>query len=140
MHALNPRRAPLRSSLTLALLAVIHAAAAQDTTPPAAPAPQSAPAEEPATTLDKVKIDLLANIEGPDDVDAVIESGADGVGLFRTEFIFLGSGDMPSEDEQFEAYRKAVKRRRQVGKTKFYPPHLHRLFGGIDPGPAKTET
>ena len=63
-----------------------------------------------ATTLDKVKIDLLANIEGPDDVDAVIESGADGVGLFRTEFIFLGSGDMPSEDEQFEAYRKAVKR------------------------------
>jgi hypothetical protein len=39
----------------------------------------------------------------------VIESGADGVGLFRTEFIFLGSGDMPSEDEQFEAYRKAVK-------------------------------
>ena len=62
-----------------------------------------------ATTLDRVKIDLLANIEEPSDVAAMIESGADGVGLFRTEFIFLGRGDMPSEDEQFEAYRKAVK-------------------------------
>jgi len=62
-----------------------------------------------ATTLDRVKIDLLANIEEPSDVAAMLESGADGVGLFRTEFIFLGRGDMPSEDEQFEAYRKAVK-------------------------------
>ena len=62
-----------------------------------------------ATTLDRVKIDMLANIEEPDDVAAVLESGADGVGLFRTEFIFLGRGDMPSEEEQFEAYRKAVK-------------------------------
>ena len=62
-----------------------------------------------ATTLDKIKIDLLANIEGPDDVGEVLESGAEGVGLFRTEFIFLGRGDMPGEDEQFEAYRKTVK-------------------------------
>ena len=62
-----------------------------------------------ATTLDRVKIDMLANIEEPSDVAAMLESGADGVGLFRTEFIFLGRGDMPSEDEQFEAYRKAVK-------------------------------
>jgi phosphotransferase system enzyme I (PtsI) len=62
-----------------------------------------------ATTLDRIKIDLLANIEEPTDVAAMIESGADGVGLFRTEFIFLGRGDMPSEDEQFEAYRKTVK-------------------------------
>lgn len=62
-----------------------------------------------STTLDRVKIDLLANIEEPSDVTAALESGAEGVGLFRTEFIFLGRGDMPSEDEQFEAYRKAVK-------------------------------
>ena len=62
-----------------------------------------------ATTLDKVKIDLLANIEEPSDVAAALDSGAEGVGLFRTEFIFLGRGDMPSEDEQFEAYRKVVK-------------------------------
>ncbi|GHU30546.1 phosphoenolpyruvate-protein phosphotransferase [Betaproteobacteria bacterium] len=62
-----------------------------------------------ATTLDKIKIDLLANIEVPEDVTTVLESGAEGVGLFRTEFIFLGRGDMPSEDEQFEAYRKTAK-------------------------------
>lgn len=62
-----------------------------------------------STTLDRVKIDLLANIEEPSDVVAALEGGAEGVGLFRTEFIFLGRGDMPSEDEQFEAYRKVVK-------------------------------
>ena len=62
-----------------------------------------------ATTLDRVKIEPLANIEGPSDVAEALESGAEGVGLFRTEFIFLGRGDMPSEEEQFEAYRKAVK-------------------------------
>lgn len=62
-----------------------------------------------ATTLDCVKMELLANIEEPEDVAAALESGAEGVGLFRTEFIFLGRGDMPDEDEQFEAYRKAVK-------------------------------
>ncbi len=62
-----------------------------------------------ATTLDKVKIELLANIEEPSDIAAAMESGAEGIGLFRTEFIFLGRGDMPSEDEQFEAYRKVIK-------------------------------
>ena len=62
-----------------------------------------------ATTLDKVKIDLLANIEDLSDVPVALENGAEGVGLLRTEFIFLGRGDMPSEDEQFEAYRKIVK-------------------------------
>jgi phosphotransferase system enzyme I (PtsI) len=62
-----------------------------------------------ATTLDKIKIELLANIKEPEDVEAALEYGAEGVGLFRTEFIFLGRGDMPCEDEQFEAYRKTVK-------------------------------
>jgi len=62
-----------------------------------------------ATTLDRVKIDLLANIEEPEDVAVALENGAEGVGLLRTEFIFLGRGDMPSEEEQFEAYRKVVK-------------------------------
>lgn len=62
-----------------------------------------------ATTLDKVKIDLLANIGDPGDIPAALESGAEGVGLFRTEFMFLGRGDMPSEDEQFESYRKVIK-------------------------------
>ena len=62
-----------------------------------------------ATTLDKVKIDLLANIEDLSDVPVALQNGAEGVGLLRTEFLFLGRGDMPSEDEQFEAYRKIVK-------------------------------
>lgn len=60
-------------------------------------------------TLDGVKIELLANIELPEDVDAAMEAGAQGVGLFRTEFLFLNRGDMPDEDEQFEAYRKVLK-------------------------------
>ena len=62
-----------------------------------------------ATTLDRVKVDLLANIEVPEDIPAALENGAEGIGLFRTEFIFLGRGDMPSEEEQYEAYRKVVK-------------------------------
>lgn len=60
-------------------------------------------------TLDDVRVDLMANIELPDDVQAVKENGADGVGLFRTEFLFLNRREIPSEDEQFEAYRKVVK-------------------------------
>ena len=63
----------------------------------------------PATTLDGVKVAMMANIGGPGDVATALDNGAEGVGLFRTEFIFLGRGDMPSEEEQFDAYRKAVK-------------------------------
>ena len=60
-------------------------------------------------TLDGIDVQLHANIELPSDVEAALEGGAEGVGLFRTEFLFLDRGDMPSEDEQFEAYRKVVK-------------------------------
>lgn len=60
-------------------------------------------------TLDDVRIDLLANIELPDDVQAAKDNGAEGIGLFRTEFLFLNRREVPSEDEQFEAYRKVVK-------------------------------
>ncbi|MES2771457.1 MAG: phosphoenolpyruvate--protein phosphotransferase, partial [Pseudomonadota bacterium] len=62
----------------------------------------------PSLTLDGVHIDLHANIELPKDIGTALEAGADGVGLFRTEFLFLNRGDMPSEDEQFEAYRSVV--------------------------------
>lgn len=61
-----------------------------------------------ADTLDEVNIQLLANIELPADAEEALKQGADGVGLFRTEFLFLGRGDMPSEDEQFESYRQVV--------------------------------
>jgi len=62
----------------------------------------------PAVTLDGIPIELQANIELPQDVYAAIESGATGVGLFRSEFLFLNRDDLPSEDEQFEAYRKVA--------------------------------
>ena len=62
-----------------------------------------------SATLDGIDIDLHANIELPGDVPAALDGGAEGVGLFRTEFLFLDRGDMPTEDEQFEAYRKVVK-------------------------------
>ncbi len=62
----------------------------------------------PAVTLDGTPVELHANIELPDDVKAATEAGATGVGLFRTEFLFMNRRDLPSEDEQFEAYRHVV--------------------------------
>ena len=63
----------------------------------------------PAVTLDGQKIELLANIEMPEDTQAAITAGAVGVGLFRSEFLFMGrQGNLPGEDEQYEAYRRAV--------------------------------
>lgn len=62
----------------------------------------------PARTLDDVPIELHANIELPQDIDQVLESGATGIGLFRSEFLFLNRDDLPSEDEQYEAYRSVV--------------------------------
>ena len=61
-----------------------------------------------ATTEDGTPIELYANIELPQDVGEVLEAGAEGVGLFRTEFMFLNRKDLPSEDEQFEAYRQVA--------------------------------
>ncbi|MFA9216683.1 MAG: phosphoenolpyruvate--protein phosphotransferase [Sphingomonadaceae bacterium] len=63
----------------------------------------------PAITKDGTEIMLLANIELPDDCAAAMEAGANGVGLFRSEFLFMGrNSKIPSEDEQFEQYKKAV--------------------------------
>jgi phosphotransferase system enzyme I (PtsI) len=62
-----------------------------------------------ASTLDNVDISLQANIELPQDVEQVKEAGADGVGLFRTEFLFMNRDSLPSEDEQYEAYRQVAK-------------------------------
>ena len=60
-------------------------------------------------TIDGIAVQLQANIELPNDVPDALKRGAEGVGLFRTEFLFLGRGDMPTEDEQFEAYKKVIK-------------------------------
>ncbi|GKS76901.1 phosphoenolpyruvate--protein phosphotransferase [Acidovorax sp. SUPP950] len=63
----------------------------------------------PAVTLDGQKIELLANIEQPADAAAALRGGAAGVGLFRSEFMFMGrNGNLPGEEEQYQAYREAV--------------------------------
>jgi phosphotransferase system enzyme I (PtsI) len=63
----------------------------------------------PAVTLDGQRIELIANIEMPDDTIAALKVGAVGVGLFRSEFLFMGrQGKLPDEEEQYQAYRKAV--------------------------------
>ncbi|TXI69855.1 MAG: phosphoenolpyruvate--protein phosphotransferase [Limnohabitans sp.] len=63
----------------------------------------------PAVTLDGEKIELLANIEMPEDAAAALATGVVGVGLFRSEFLFMGrQGNLPDEEEQYQAYRRAV--------------------------------
>jgi phosphotransferase system enzyme I (PtsI) len=62
----------------------------------------------PSATLDGVPIELLANIELPAEAAQAREAGASGIGLFRTEFLFMNRRELPGEDEQYEAYREAV--------------------------------
>jgi len=63
----------------------------------------------PAVTLDGQKVELLANIEMPEDAIGAVKAGAVGVGLFRSEFLFMGrQGELPDEEEQYQAYRRAV--------------------------------
>jgi phosphotransferase system enzyme I (PtsI) len=71
----------------------------------------------PATTRDGTPVDLHANIELPQDIEQVRESGATGVGLFRSEFLFLNRDDLPGEDEQFEAYRQVAQAMRGMPVT-----------------------
>ncbi len=62
----------------------------------------------PAQTQDGTRITLLANIEQADEIPAALEKGAEGVGLFRSEYLFLGNDHEPDEDEQYAAYLEAV--------------------------------
>ncbi len=61
-----------------------------------------------AITLDGVHITLRANVDLPDEAEAAARSGAEGVGLMRTEFLVVGRATMPDEDEQYDAYRKVI--------------------------------
>jgi len=63
-----------------------------------------------STTRDGRHIVLSANIEIPEDVEAVTANGAEGIGLYRTEFLYLNRNTLPTEDEQFETYRKVAER------------------------------
>jgi phosphoenolpyruvate-protein phosphotransferase (PTS system enzyme I) len=64
----------------------------------------------PSVTLDGHAVTISANVEEVEDAVEVIESGAEGVGLFRTEYLFLNRKTLPNEEEQFEAYREAARR------------------------------
>jgi len=63
----------------------------------------------PAMTQDGVSIKLEANIEMPEEAQLALDAGAEGIGLFRSEFLFMGRTDLPTEDEQYEAYAAVVK-------------------------------
>ncbi len=64
--------------------------------------------DQPAVTADGVHIDLLANINGLNDAKAAVAMGAAGVGLYRTEYLFLTHADVPNEQEQYKAYRDII--------------------------------
>lgn len=63
---------------------------------------------KPTVTRDGVHVELVANIGKPEDVDKVLQYDGEGVGLFRTEFLFMDRTSMPTEEEQFEAYKKVA--------------------------------
>ena len=64
--------------------------------------------EKKAETADGLRLEAAGNIGKPEDAAAVMQNGGDGVGLFRTEFLFMNREHAPTEDEQFEAYKKAA--------------------------------
>ncbi|MCL2190995.1 MAG: phosphoenolpyruvate--protein phosphotransferase [Treponema sp.] len=64
----------------------------------------------PSKTLDGLSIKLFANIGSPSDTDVVLENDAEGIGLFRSEFLFMGLKDFPSEEHQYVAYRKVAEK------------------------------
>ncbi|NYT57879.1 phosphoenolpyruvate--protein phosphotransferase [Alcaligenaceae bacterium] len=65
--------------------------------------------DTPAETLDGISIKLEANIELPEEAFEAMAAGADGIGLFRSEFLFMGRHDLPTEQEQYQAYSSVVK-------------------------------
>jgi phosphoenolpyruvate-protein phosphotransferase (PTS system enzyme I) len=95
-----------------------------------------------AVTLDGINISLNANIELPEEASLALAQGAEGVGLFRSEFLFLNRKELPDEDEQFESYRHAVRemagkpvtiRTLDVGSDKTMDTQIH---AAVAPNPA----
>lgn len=66
--------------------------------------------EEPTVTTDGVHVELAANIGTPNDVAGVLDNGGEGVGLYRTEFLYMGRDKLPSEDVQYNAYKTVLEK------------------------------
>ena len=64
--------------------------------------------DQPAQTLDGRQVKIMVNLELPEEIPLVISKGADGVGLYRTEYFYMNRSDLPTEEEQYEAYRQVV--------------------------------
>ncbi|EQB95972.1 phosphoenolpyruvate-protein phosphotransferase [Geobacillus sp. A8] len=64
--------------------------------------------DQPTVTADGVHVELAANIGTPDDVKGALANGAEGIGLYRTEFLYMGRSELPTEDEQFAAYKTVL--------------------------------
>lgn len=64
--------------------------------------------DEKSVTLDDYEVELVANIGSPKDIEAVLENGAEGVGLYRTEFLYMESAELPTEEQQFVAYKAVL--------------------------------
>ena len=77
------------------------------------PPPPAAARKQRARTVDGETVRLHANIEIPDEAPEALAAGSDGVGLFRTEFLFLNRDDLPGEEEQFQVYRAVLKKCRR---------------------------
>ncbi|MFB9861490.1 phosphoenolpyruvate--protein phosphotransferase [Salinicoccus siamensis] len=65
--------------------------------------------DEPSKTMDDVTVELAANIGTPDDLEGVKSNGAEAIGLYRTEFLYMGRNELPTEEEQYEAYSQVLK-------------------------------
>lgn len=66
--------------------------------------------DEPTFSKDGEQVELVANIGTPNDIDGVLNNGGEGVGLYRTEFLYMGKSELPSEEEQFDAYRTVLEK------------------------------
>ncbi|KMY53382.1 phosphoenolpyruvate-protein phosphotransferase [Bacillus sp. FJAT-27231] len=66
--------------------------------------------DKPTVSADGCRVELAANIGTPEDVDGVLQNGGEGVGLYRTEFLYMGRDQLPTEEEQFTAYKKVLER------------------------------
>lgn len=64
--------------------------------------------DEPTVSADDEHVELVANIGTPEDVVGVINNGGEGVGLYRTEFLYMGKSELPTEEEQFQAYKSVL--------------------------------